>query len=100
VITAPSTAGIEENEFKSFFKASYNSEKNGVQLNFNSLKADRIHINVVDLTGKSVIARNIGIAKIGENSEFVSFANQLPKGYYVVNMFLNNKALSSKIVVQ
>ena len=100
VITAPSTAGIEENEFKSFFKASYNAEKNGVQLNFNSLKADKIYINVVDLTGKSVVARNIGIAKIGENSEFVSFANQLPKGYYVVNMFLNNKALSSKIVVQ
>jgi len=100
VISAPSTAGIEENEFKSFFKASYNSDKNGVQLNFNSLKADRIHINIVDLSGKSVIARTIGIAKIGENSEFVSFSNQLPKGYYVVNMFLNNKALSSKIVVQ
>ena len=64
------------------------------------MKADKIYINVVDLTGKSVVARNIGIAKIGENSEFVSFANQLPKGYYVVNMFLNNKALSSKIVVQ
>ncbi len=100
VISAPSTAGVEENEFKSFFKASYNSDKNGVQLNFNSLKADRIHINIVDLSGKSVVARTIGIAKIGENSEFVPFSNQLPKGYYVVNMFLNNKALSSKIVVQ
>lgn len=100
-ITAPSsTAGVEENEFKSFFKASYNIENNGVQLNFNSLKADRIHVNIVDLTGRSVLAKNIGIAKIGENSEFVSFPNQLPKGYYVVNMFLNNKALSAKIVVQ
>jgi len=99
-ISAPSTAGIEENEFKSFFNASYNAEKNGVQLNFNSLKADRIYINIVDLSGKSVIARNVGIAKIGINSEFVSLPNQLPKGYYVVNMFLNNKALSSKILVQ
>lgn len=100
VVSAPSTSGIEENSFKSFFNASFNAEKNGVHLNFNSLKADKISINIVDLTGKSVLTRTIGFSKIGENSEFVSLPNNLPNGYYLVNLFLNNKALSSKILVQ
>lgn len=100
IVSAPSTSGIEENEIKTFFKASFNSEKNGVQLHFNSFKADRNYVNIVDLTGKSVVTKNLGISKIGENSEFISFPTQLPKGYYIVNMFLNNKAFSEKIIVQ
>lgn len=100
VIIAPSTVGVEESEFQSFFKASFNVEKNGVDLQFSSLKVDKMHINIVDLTGKSVLSKNLGMSKIGVNSEFVSFPTQLPKGYYVVNMFLNNKATSNKIVVQ
>jgi len=100
VISAPSTSSINENIYKPFFKAAYNSEKNTILLNFNSLKADKIHVNIVDLTGKSVLVKNIGIAKIGENTEFVSLPSTLPSGYYIVNMFLNNTPLTAKILVQ
>jgi hypothetical protein len=99
-ISAPSNVGLEESNFKPSFKAAYNSETNSLKLNYKSLKINKVNVNVVDLSGKSVFHKSLGVSAIGENTEFVSLPNDLPKGYYVVNVFLNNSAISAKVLVQ
>ena len=99
-ISSPSNVGLEESNFKPFFKAAYNSETNSLKLNYKSLKINKVNVNVVDLSGKSVFHKSLGVSAIGENTEFVSLPNDLPKGYYVVNVFLNNTAMSAKVLVQ
>jgi hypothetical protein len=99
-ILAPSNVGIEENSFKPFFKAAYNAETNSLVLNYQSLKMNKVHVNIVDLSGKSVFHKSLGVSAIGANIEHVSLPTDLPKGYYVVNLFLNNTAMSAKVFVQ
>ncbi len=99
-ISAPSNVGLEESNFKPTFKAAYNAETNSLKLNYKSLKINKVNVNVVDLSGKSVFHKSLGVSVIGENTEFVSLPNDLPKGYYVVNVFLNNTAMSAKVLVQ
>lgn len=99
-ISAPSTAGIDENSFNPFFKASYNADINSLTLNFRSLKVNAINVNIVDLSGKSVFHKNLGISKVGDNSESITLPSNLPSGYYIVNMFLNNTPMSAKIFVK
>jgi hypothetical protein len=47
-----------------------------------------------------VITYNLGNAQIGENKEKVVLPEDLKNGIYVVNFFVNNKAMSTKIMIQ
>lgn len=96
-----STAGIKETENASAnFSAGYSVETNALTLGFNSLTAENTFLNLVDLNGKSVFTYDMGNAQIGANKQQVVLPSGLKAGYYIVNFFVGNKAMSAKIVKQ
>jgi len=82
------------------FTAGYAANSNHVRVNFNSLAVDNMFFNLVDLSGKSVFASNLGESKIGNNETSVSLPSDVKSGIYIVNFFVGNKAMSSKIMIQ
>lgn len=98
---AESGAGVEElAQNKYNFKAAYSAEKNEVVMDFNSLIAGEMYFNLVDMNGRSVYTYKMGASEIGANHETIAMPDHLKNGMYVVNMFVNNNAMSGKIMVQ
>ena len=96
-----SAAGlIEETADNANFTAGYAASNNKVIINFNSLSVGDMFFNLVDLNGKSVFTYKMGESSIGENSEAVVLPGEIKAGIYVVNFFVGNKAMSSKIMIQ
>ena len=96
-----STASItEEATFESNFMAGYASSGNKLIIDFNSLSVGNMNMNLVDMNGRSLFTTDLGESKIGENSESIVLPNELRGGVYIVNLFIGNKAMSSKIMIQ
>jgi hypothetical protein len=96
-----STLGVQEEEnVAANFSAGYSSSTNSLALNFTTLSAGEMNLNLVDLSGKSVFTYNMGNALVGENSEKIVLPADLKSGIYIVNFFVNNKAMSSKVMIQ
>ena len=69
-------------------------------MDFNSLVAGETYFNLVDLNGRSVFTYNMGNAQVGKNNQKIVLPNDLKNGMYIVNMFVNNNAMSQKIMIQ
>jgi hypothetical protein len=82
------------------FTAGYSASSNKVVMNFNYLSVGEMHFNLVDMNGRSVHSYNMGESTIGENSESIALPSDIKNGMYVVNFFVGNKAMSTKILVQ
>ncbi len=96
-----SSAGIKEViEDKYNFSSGYSSSNNAVVMDFNSLVAGEMYFNLVDLNGRSVFTYKMGTSSIGSNHEKIALPEELKNGMYVVNMFVNNNAMSQKIMIQ
>ena len=96
-----STLGVQEEEnVAANFSAGYSSSTNSLALNFTTLSAGEMNLNLVDLNGKSVFTYNMGNAVIGENKEKITLPSDLKNGIYIVHFFVNNKAMSSKVMIQ
>lgn len=101
VIAISPVAGTSElEEVKTNFTAGYAPSSNSLVMNFNSLSAGNIFINLVDLNGRSVFTHDLGTAQIGENKQTIKLPSDLKNGIYVANVFVNNKAMSAKVMVQ
>jgi hypothetical protein len=99
--TLGSSVGLNDEVLDaSDFTAGYAANGNNVKVNFNSLAVDNMFFNLVDLSGKSVFTSNLGESKIGNNEASVSLPSGIKSGIYVVNFFVGNKAMSSKIMIQ
>lgn len=96
-----STAGlVEETQEDANFSAGYSSSNNMLIMNFTTFSAGEMSINLVDMNGKSVFNYNLGNAIIGENKEKIVLPADIRNGIYIVNFFVNNQAMSSKIMIQ
>lgn len=96
-----SSASINEVKSDKYnFSAGYSSNDNSVVMNFNSLVSGSMYFNLVDLNGRSVFTYDMGNAQIGHNKEKIVLPNDLKEGIYVVNMFVNNNAMSQKIMIK
>jgi hypothetical protein len=96
-----STLGTSEpisNE--SNFSAGYAASKNALVLDFTTFSAGDMHINLLDLSGKSVLNLDLGKAQIGKNLESIQLPESINNGIYIVNFFVNNTVMSSKISIQ
>ncbi len=100
VINAGSAVGIEEVAQDFSFKAAFSPSSNSLTLDFNSLSSGDVTLNLVDLSGRSVFYQEMGQSIIGENHHNITLPAQLKNGIYVVNLFVNNKAMSDKIMIQ
>ena len=96
-----SSLGVNEVKADKYnFSAGYSSNDNAVVMDFNSLVAGSMYFNLVDLNGRSVFTYDMGNAQIGKNKEKIALPSDLKNGIYVVNMFVNNNAMSQKIMIQ
>lgn len=96
-----STLGVQEIAENPFsFTAGYAVEGNKVVIDFNSLIADDMFFNLVDLNGKSVFTYDLEKSLIGANKNFISLPEDIENGIYAVNFFVGNRAMSAKIMVQ
>jgi hypothetical protein len=99
-LSAASTAGIKETKEMNPFSARYSSESNQLIVNFESLTSELTSINIVDMSGRSVYFMESGVSQIGENTEKLTLPTEIKSGVYVVHLFLNNRAMSSKVFIQ
>lgn len=96
-----STVGLEEEtKEEANFAAGYSAANHSLALNFTTLSAGEMNLNILDMNGRSVFTYNLGNAQIGENNEKVALPEELKNGIYIVNFFVNNKAMSAKIMIQ
>ena len=98
-----STAGLEEIETASNetnFTAGYNGATNKVAINFDYLAVGDMHLNLVDMNGRSVFTYNLGSSESGSNSETIALPTSVTEGMYVVHFFVGNKAMSANILVK
>lgn len=96
-----STASIsEEAAVEANFTAGYASNGNKLIMDFNSLAVGNMNLNLIDMNGRSVFTSDLGESQIGENNESVVLPSELKGGVYIVNFFVGNKAMSSKIMIQ
>ncbi|MDR0603070.1 MAG: T9SS type A sorting domain-containing protein, partial [Bacteroidales bacterium] len=59
---------------------------------------DRVQLNVVDITGKIVYTKNLGVKDAGNHSERLDCSN-LPSGFYFVNMIIGRHNKTAKIII-
>ncbi|MDX2359813.1 MAG: T9SS type A sorting domain-containing protein [Crocinitomicaceae bacterium] len=92
--------GLDELAVFTDFSAGYASNSNQVIVKFNSREIGAMNFNLVDMNGRSVYTSNLGDAKIGSNEANVTLPSEVENGIYVVNFFIGNHAMSSKIMIQ
>ncbi|MBI1837425.1 MAG: hypothetical protein HYR91_09190 [Flavobacteriia bacterium] len=100
VIPASSAGVIEQVQNSNKFSAGYSADQNAVVMDFSSLVAGNMFFNLVDMSGRSVFTYKMGQSQIGANHEKIVLPEDLKNGIYVVNMFVNNKAMEQKIMIQ
>ncbi len=100
VITPAAGAGIEETSNEANFEAGYNMATNKLVVGFNYLGIGEMHLNLVDLNGRSVFTYDLGQSEIGENKETIALPASLQEGMYIVHFFVGNKAMSANILVK
>jgi hypothetical protein len=98
VFNAVSTASINEAETTKT-KVWFNTAERLLNLKVSTHKPEKVHLNLVDITGKSVFSRDMGWTDIGNNHLSIHLPENLPKGIYVAHIFVHNTPLSRKIRV-
>jgi hypothetical protein len=90
----------EEMKEESNFAAGYNSDDHKLVIDFQSLSSGEMYLNLVDLNGRSAFTTDLGKAIIGKNNTTVKLPVDLKNGIYFVNVFVHNKPMSAKIMIQ
>lgn len=79
--------------------AFYDEETNQIVLNY-FLKADKkVNINVFDSFGREVFKQKNKSKNAGQQKDELSLKNQLSSGVYYVNLSIENKSFSKKILI-
>lgn len=94
------TASVAEAEQLTSFNAFFAATTNTLNLAFDSKVAGESHLNVVDMSGKSVYNTKIGTVKTGGNTQKVVLPSEIQSGIYFVHLFVNNESAVVKIMIQ
>ncbi len=79
--------------------AFYNSETNQIVLNYFLKRDKKISINVFDSFGREVLKQNDKSKNAGQQKDELSLKNKLSTGIYYVNISVDNKSFSKKIMI-
>lgn len=82
------------------FNVGYSAASDQVFISYSSLIAGSAYLNLLDLSGKSVMTTDLGTANIGTNKDAFRLPSYIKNGLYIVHFFVNNNAVSKKIMVQ
>ena len=100
--TIDGTVGIEEKQLTTLsnFTASFSAENQTINLAFTSLINGKKVVNLVDLTGKSVLNLDLGSSTIGLNHEMFKIPDYIKNGMYIVQFFVDNHPKSQMVRIQ
>ncbi len=92
-------SGIKINENAFAFTCYYSTMNNSLFMHFKSPEEGKGYLNIVDELGKSVYYKKLGELEFGYQSGEYTVPFQLPKGIYVVQLFVNNYFATKRIVI-
>lgn len=97
-----STASLDETTLAKVkdFNASFSAENSVVYISYNSLINGTSHVNIVDMSGRSVLNMELDATTIGLNKEMIRIPDHIKNGMYVVHYFVDNVASSKSISIQ
>ncbi len=98
VISEASSSSLEESTFNNNLVAGWNENKNVVNISFQLNKDALVGVNVVDMNGKSVYNKPTFKGSIGKSVIEIP-SHGFSSGVYIVNLFIDNKPLSKKVVI-
>lgn len=94
-----STSELVETTFDNNLFVGVDNQLNKVIIRYDLNQISKSSVNIVDLNGRSVYAKNGINGQIGKNQLDISVSD-FKSGIYIVNFFVGNKPFSKKIVVQ
>jgi len=98
--TLNSTTGIvEQTKLNEKFTLGYSPSNHQLAINFEIKNMGEMHLNLTDLNGRIVYKQELGKSVEGENKQLVILPNSLLSGIYIVNFFVDNKAMAGKIQI-
>ena len=95
-----STASVEENQNETALLIGYNTDENKILLDLSSPNTGNVFLNLVDLNGRSVFTSELGHKGEESMSTSVKLPSDLRNGLYVANVFVNNRSVSQKVMIQ
>ncbi|MCE3295203.1 MAG: hypothetical protein K0R65_917 [Crocinitomicaceae bacterium] len=96
--TAVDNAGIKKEEAKAPFTASFNAAKNTINLGLNAKQGSVYSLNLVDLTGKSVMFKRFSNLE-GESKEEIYLPENVKGGMYILHFFEDNNSFAKQIYI-
>lgn len=96
-----STASVEELESSvKDFQAGFSTGNNTVYLQYYSSLTGESTVNIVDLSGKSILTSQLLATQIGINKQSVRLPDYVRPGMYFVHFFVDNHAMSQGFLVE
>ena len=95
----PFNVSIAENPLEKAYKVSYNNLTKQVSLNYSLFDNAKVVLNVQDLSGRLIQSVDFGYKTAGDYSEQVTINNLDISGMYVVSLFINNRVLNRKLMI-
>lgn len=92
-------ASISENELEKGYKVTYNSLSKELNLNYKLVDNARVMLNVQDLSGRLIENYDFGYQNDGSYNEVLPVTKVTTKGVYVVSLFINNRVLNRKVLL-
>lgn len=89
---------VENDDFKNL-EIAYKGINNSLSFNFNLQENNAVYMNLVDLSGKSILSKRFSDLNIGKNHQDVFLSKDLKDGIYIVHFFVDNKSTSKKIFI-
>ena len=94
-----SLLGIKENSDAFKFITFYSEKENTLFVRFNAPESGNSFVNVVDLSGKTVYNSKLGLVNLGYENHELKLPSQLPSGFYMIQLFVNNYFAIKKIYI-
>ena len=95
--TFGSPLGVEDLQPISAFNAWLNADNQSLNLKFHAMRIGEMHLNIVDLNGRTVLEWKGETAHLGENQIALKMPPYLKKGLYMIHLFVGNDAAVKKI---
>jgi hypothetical protein len=82
------------------FSAGYSPSSHSIIVDFGvNILNQKVSINLLDLSGKSIFFNNEGAFNMGNHTQKVRLPESINNGIYVVTLFVGNQPYSAKIMV-
>jgi hypothetical protein len=96
-IPAVEGASIQEDKVQKNYQVYYNTNLSQLNMSYSIYDEAKIVFNIQDLQGRLIQQYDLGIKDKGNYKELFSLDSDMPKGIYIVSLFVNNKVYNKKI---